>query len=337
MRQEIIDAIKTGQKEITLYKHEENLIDFLSMHPELDFRVKSIKSSTRIGKKIYYLEYQFLDIPDENIIFVNDIYQAEKEFLNCISRFKRKAVFITLKNKVNVYDVENIYDLAYDAFYYNLLEKSCIAAYSSGKYTFFIYQFIYRLGTYKLNSMDREINEKIDEIIPKLFLPEMSKELKAYIAHNYLAGTITYYNNDDANVVERSYIQTAYGALINKKCVCQGFAEAYKRILDRLDITCEVLSGKMKGEYAFHAWNIVSFDEKKYYQVDVTWDVANYGVISHKYFCKSDKYISQTRYWTRKYNWVCSDETDIKAIAQEEIRRNRSKYIAKGLLMEYIK
>lgn len=337
MRSDIIAAIQAGKEEIILNKSDGDLVSYIINNPKLHVKVRSIRTTYSFNKVIYRLQYQFLDIPDENIIIVDNLFQAEKEFLECISRFKRQAVFITLKGKVNMYSIENTFDLAYMGFYYNLLNKNCVSAFSSSKYDFYIYQFIYRLGSYKLNSMEREVNKKIEELIPKLFTPDMSKELKAYIAHNYLASTITYYNNDNANVVERSYIQTAYGALINQKCVCQGYAEAYKRILDRLGITCEVLCGKMKGENSYHAWNIVSFNEKDYYQVDVTWDSIGGGRVSYEYFCKSDKFISQTRYWTRKYDWVCMNEKDIRSVAIREINLNKHKYISKGLLMQYIK
>lgn len=337
MRADVIALIKAGKEEIILNKSDGDLIDYIVNNPKLHLKVQSISASYSLGKVKYKLKYQYLDIPDENIVIVDNMYHAEKEFLETITTFKRQMVFISLKSKVNMFTIENTYDIAYGAFYYNLLEKNCVAAFSSSKYDFYIYQFIYRLGAYKLNSMEREVNKKIDEIVNKLFTSDMSKELKAYIAHNYLASTITYYNNENANVVERSYIQTAYGALINQKCVCQGYAEAYKRILNRLGITCEVLCGKMKGENSYHAWNIVSFDEKDYYQVDVTWDSIGGGRVSHEYFCKCDRFISQTRYWTRKYDWVCVNEKDIRSIAIREINLNKSKYISKGLLMQYIK
>ena len=81
---------------------------------------------------------------------------------------------------------------------------------------------------------------------------------------------------------------SAYDAIVNKKAVCQGYSEAFKDLLNRLDIPCEVvMSYKLN-----HAWNAVKLNGKWYY-VDVTWDDPIYdqlGKVNHDYFLKSDKY-----------------------------------------------
>ena len=85
-----------------------------------------------------------------------------------------------------------------------------------------------------------------------------------------------------------------YGALINKSVVCEGYAEAFKYIMDELDIPCILVVGKAQnseGNIENHEWNYVEIDGK-WYAVDVTWDdpivLSGYltNSIKHKYFLK---------------------------------------------------
>ena len=57
--------------------------------------------------------------------------------------------------------------------------------------------------------------------------------------------------------------RSAYGALIEGKTVCSGYAMAYKALCDYLDLECYVIVGEQGGEG--HAWNMVKIDGEKYY------------------------------------------------------------------------
>ena len=76
---------------------------------------------------------------------------------------------------------------------------------------------------------------------------------------------------------------TAYGALIDKTSVCQGYAVLLYRMLLEAGIDCRVISGYGNG--GGHAWNIVRLNGK-YYNVDATWDASWPG---SPFFMKSDK------------------------------------------------
>ena len=67
--------------------------------------------------------------------------------------------------------------------------------------------------------MELEVNAEVQRISRMLITPGMPTEAKVYLAHNYLATTVEYLKNHD-NRLEMSYTQSAYGALIRKKCVC---------------------------------------------------------------------------------------------------------------------
>ena len=51
-------------------------------------------------------------------------------------------------------------------------------------------------------------------------------------------------NPDDGT----SLSYTSYGCLVNRKAVCEGYSKAYKLILNRLNIECEVVSGKATND-----------------------------------------------------------------------------------------
>ena len=62
---------------------------------------------------------------------------------------------------------------------------------------------------------------------------------------------------------------TAYGALVNKTSVCDGYAMAYSYLLDGAQIESRVVTGDTSS--GLHAWNIVE-QEGGWYEVDTTWD-----------------------------------------------------------------
>lgn len=88
------------------------------------------------------------------------------------------------------------------------------------------------------------------------------------IVHDYLVDTIDYNSDDGSN------IYNVYGALINKRAVCEGYARACKYILDELGIPCIIACGtgeNRSGVTESHAWNYVMLDGQ-WYALDVTWD-----------------------------------------------------------------
>lgn len=109
------------------------------------------------------------------------------------------------------------------------------------------------------------------------------------MVHNYLIDNIEYDSS-----LSSSNTYDIYGALVNGKCVCEGYAKAFKYILDGMGIESTLVIGKATnstGRSENHAWNYVKLDGN-YYAVDTTWDdpiVVN-GVatesMKYKYFLK---------------------------------------------------
>ena len=103
---------------------------------------------------------------------------------------------------------------------------------------------------------------------------------KILYIHDYLVTNCHY------DLTFRHY--QAYDAIVNNTAVCQGYSEAYKVLLNKLGIPCEIVTSYKLN----HAWNAVKLNGKWYY-VDVTWDdplFNNLGRVYHRYFLKSSKY-----------------------------------------------
>lgn len=128
-------------------------------------------------------------------------------------------------------------------------------------------------------------------------IPNTSDYEKALKVHDILVKSLEY---DSANEVNAHNL---YGALVEKKVVCEGYAKAYKYILDSLDIECILVNGtatNSSGQTEAHMWNYIKLDGN-WYGTDVTWDdpvIIGGGftkdVIRHNYFAKGSNVFSKS-------------------------------------------
>lgn len=126
--------------------------------------------------------------------------------------------------------------------------------------------------------------------------------------HDYIVAN-TSYDNSSENV------SNIYGALINKKALCEGYTETFKYLLDKLNIPNVIVYGKALKENSDpeeHSWNYVQMDDGKWYAVDCTWDdpiIIGGGKLPEKnkytYFLKGSKTISSSHI---EDNYVSSDK-----------------------------
>ncbi len=107
--------------------------------------------------------------------------------------------------------------------------------------------------------------------------------------HDYLCDFNTY-------DVDAPNNQVAYGAIVEGKTVCAGYARAFQYCMQLLGIPSTVVYGETSE---VHSWNLVQLDGE-YYNVDVTWDdgKANAGEHCYDYFNVTDEEISGSH--TRK-------------------------------------
>lgn len=116
---------------------------------------------------------------------------------------------------------------------------------------------------------------------------EMDDYQKVKYLHDYLATHVTYDNSGN-------FRHNLYGALVEKRAVCDGYAFAFQYLLSLVGIDSRVVYGSADG--VGHAWNAVKMDGE-YYHVDVTWDSTadQEEPVTYSYFGVTDSFIQQNR------------------------------------------
>ena len=114
--------------------------------------------------------------------------------------------------------------------------------------------------------------------------------------HDYIIGAVTYdeesYRQGEA-VDEKAdaFSNSAYGALVDGKALCGGYAKLFQAVMHRLGYECDYLTGTADG--GPHAWNLLNLDGD-YYFVDITWDDPDNDICLYNYFCVNEEMISRT-------------------------------------------
>lgn len=168
-------------------------------------------------------------------------------------------------------------------------------------------RFNYCADTSQVRSMIDAMDAKVDEALAWADSRTLTEVDKAKALHDYLVRTVSYDGTDTSPDVNG-----AYGALVNGRAVCGGYAEAYGVLLEAAGIeqTC-VISAEMN-----HEWNVVTIGGASY-NVDVTWDDpvgldGSDSGFSHPvrstYFLASDAYFRSHGYFgTWPYAPACTD------------------------------
>ena len=136
--------------------------------------------------------------------------------------------------------------------------------------------------------MEEKVDEKISVIIGGFGFDENTSDYEKVCAVcDHVRNNIEFDNIHKKNS-HYHLKSTAYGALINKHAVCQGYAVTVYRLLREAGINCRVITGmayddEIGSEY--HAWNIAEIDGL-YYNIDMTWDDR---LGTDKYFLKCEE------------------------------------------------
>lgn len=129
-----------------------------------------------------------------------------------------------------------------------------------------------------------------DRIVTAVVKPEMSDIERVKALHDYLVKNCEYdYENYFAGKITQTS-RLAYGALIEKKAVCQGYCAAFSLLCESAGLRSIVVGGNAPNSPDNHAWNAVLIDGERYH-VDATHDDPvpdRKGTVSYKYFCLTD-------------------------------------------------
>lgn len=126
-----------------------------------------------------------------------------------------------------------------------------------------------------------KMNSEIREVVRQVNLE--SNEVEKYrIIHDWIIQNVQYdfgYYNYVIFGIDDEYspnCTNAYGAIVEKRAVCDGLADAFKYICQKCDLECISVSGKIDNKISedyLHKWNIVKINEK-WYLVDCTFDLS---------------------------------------------------------------
>lgn len=140
----------------------------------------------------------------------------------------------------------------------------------------------------QIDQCQAQIEQVKDEVIANV---SGNTENKIKYIHDFLVDNLSY-----DETISKDNIYNLYGALVNKECVCEGYAKAFKYLLDEAGVDNVIAIGtgtNSRGQTENHAWNYVAIDGS-WYAVDVTWDdpvIQGWGLgtpsmYKYKYFLK---------------------------------------------------
>ena len=158
-------------------------------------------------------------------------------------------------------------------------------------------------------------------ILPQLSLGGKTTYQKVQAIYNWITANVKY---DYSHLSDPTYLTqyTAYAAAVQKKAVCQGYANLFYRLANDAGIDCRIITGKAYNgtQTEDHAWNIVRMADGKYYCLDATWDAGS-SPAEYQYFLKGLTNFSRdhqaetdklnTPYWTQYQSKTSA--TDYKA------------------------
>ena len=204
--------------------------------------------------------------------------------LSSLSEGARDYVFLTR----NGWTQEDVFAVARELS----LNVAEIAAEASNYSYYFVYGDLddydyveiilnYNVEESRLQEATQAMCTALDEMAEQIRSLGITDQQELYRAAARAIMSRTEYDNDtmlatytDALSDEQKILRSAYGAVIEGKTVCSGYALAFKALCDRLELPCWVMGGYNNG--AAHAWNMIDLDGNTYYTdctfADTTYD-----------------------------------------------------------------
>ena len=133
---------------------------------------------------------------------------------------------------------------------------------------------------------DNELNKILDNAPDNASDYELELYFNDYLVdnceYNKLAGKVNVRVANEGN---------AYGAIVDKKAVCEGYARAFQLLCNSVNIDCVNIMGEADG--VTHQWNCVKISGE-WYHVDVTWNDPGdeEGWLKYDYFNVTTEQIS---------------------------------------------
>lgn len=276
-------------------KKEENTITFLSSDAYTVAQIQNeLQNAAKTQDRLLSGRIQVTRQTDGSGIYHYTIYMSEDALMK-IKILKSKSAAIKAaakalksgKYSTNFYSNESYYDV-----FRLLLQQhpeynydTSVWRSSNGAYG---YQRSSTLTKkQQVEKMD-EAEKAATEAVKKCVKSNMTDKQKAKAIHNYIIKNCQYLKNQDSF--------TAYGALVGKAAVCQGYAAAFNLMAGKCGLQSMTVCGTAQG--GAHAWSYVKIGSK-YRYIDCTWDdtgtIGN-GII-YTYFNVTAKKMRERHIW----------------------------------------
>ncbi|ORX67712.1 hypothetical protein BCR32DRAFT_272550 [Anaeromyces robustus] len=302
---ESIEEKEEEEEEINIYSFEQIPIKYWTNDEKEDLQeqtndniyISSVESSTNFNfyDQLNYKEKQYYDIiyknsiksPPETTIKISITTNISKDDFISELKISSERVFTIL-----IYENPEFWWIGNYSIKLSTLENKYLVTFiiipSNSKFINYTSNDIVQLNE-EIESIKKIIMNNIDE------LNLTTKYAIMRYVHDYLITKIVYTLDE-----KRKHIRTLYGSLVENKCVCEGYAEAFQYIVKQYNINCII------ARSSTHEWNFVEMDGK-WYVLDVTYDdlkgdkipTNSYDNLTTVYFLIGTEHVCYSK---KKYN-----------------------------------
>ena len=176
-----------------------------------------------------------------------------------------------------------------------------------------------------IQAFDTKVNEIAEGAENAPARAEESLEAaKVRYVHNAIIDQASYRLEDACYDGNDSFLGTPYGVLVKKQGVCEGYARAFKTVLDELGIRSILVQGVHRYDedvVVAHMWNYVELDGK-WYAVDLTQDdpecIVSASADRAEYLLQFDTY-GLDGFENEKYLLAGASTMDSRHFVKEEV------------------
>ncbi len=161
--------------------------------------------------------------------------------------------------------------------------------------------------TYTMNAAQRKTAVEEFRLVTEELLSAVTPDMSAFrmelTLHDALTARCTYDTEtaEADNPLENATAFTAYGALVEGRAVCEGYARAMQYLLVQAGIPATVVGGKDSDGHP-HMWNMLLLDGAAYH-LDVTWNDAD-PLGTYAYFNLSDTELHRSHTPDETEEWL---------------------------------
>ncbi len=251
-------------------------------------RVIDYRSDAYAYKKAAIIENASQNVLTTELELIDLFYVLNREFMTSFT-FRTSVSTRVLRT---AYERSNVINLEY--FY------SSSASIRTSADEVSVITLGYSPDTESLRALHTAAEARAQEIVAGVILPSMTEEEKIKALHDYLVLNCEYdYDGYESGEIPfESHI--AYGALVDKRAVCQGYCAAFALLCEYAGVRCAIVGGYAPNSQDAHAWNMVLVGGVIYY-IDVTHDDPvpdRKGTVSYRYYA-----LTESEMLSYGYSW----------------------------------